>query len=92
MAILAHFLLAILFASSVVNPSVASPGATLAPVLQPQQPTPQATGETGPPRGTLGIVFALLCTFSLSTTALVSSLAIKRRLNQISPDPKEPER
>lgn len=92
MAILAHFLLAILFASSVVNPSVASPGATLAPVLQPQQPTPQATGETGPPRGTLGIVFALLCTFSLSTTALVSSLAIKRRLNRISPDPKEPER
>ena len=92
MATLAHLLLIVLFANNVIHPSVASLSETLVPVLQPQQPTPQATGETGSPRGALGIAFALLCTFSLSTTALVSSLAIKRRLNQISPDPKEPER
>ncbi len=87
MPIIAHVLLALLIAVSAVHPSAAGPGDTPPALTLLQQPTPPPESKT-PPRGALGIAFALLCTFSLSTAALVSSLAIKRRLNSISPDEK----
>lgn len=51
-----------------------------------QQPAPQPEGAGPPQRVSLPVFLALVCVFNLSLVALLGSIALRRRIDSISPD------
>ncbi|NTU79777.1 MAG: hypothetical protein HGA45_10310 [Chloroflexales bacterium] len=86
MSIIVHLILAALIAAGAVPPMASSASSASAPLTMLQPPTPQPAGATDRPRGNIGIALALLCVAVLSSAALFSSIAVKRRIDSISPD------
>lgn len=51
-----------------------------------EQPAPEAADERPPPRVSPAVFLALVCVFNLSLVALLGSIALRRRIDRISPD------
>lgn len=66
-------------------PTVAWDG-RIPPVVALQQPTPTPEGQGPRPRTSLPLVLALACSCNISVIALLGSIALRRRMDRISPD------
>lgn len=72
----------------VASPASAAtaPGYVQRPPVAFQQPTPPPEDQAPPPRVSLSVLLALVCVFNLSVIALLGSLALRRRIDRISPE------
>lgn len=84
MIILLALILTVWSGPALLAPTVEQPAAGLSSLAQP--PTPSPEGEQPPQRVSLTVLLALVCVFNLSVIALLGSIALRRRIDSISPD------